>query len=167
MSENLRRYTTIVFGLEHVLKLVPADAWDNPSPCDGWSVRDVAGHAMAVVNNVAARGGVGSNVDAFGDVGGFAGGDPSETYRHVRNRLLEATDRPGSLQQPVTSSVGEMPLDEFIGLMCADTLIHTWDVAKGAGLEVALDPDAVAFVYADYLSRDQASMRKPGRFDPR
>ncbi len=32
-------------------------------------------------------------------------------------------------------------------------------------MEVALDPDAVAFVDADYLGRDQASMRKPGRFD--
>jgi uncharacterized protein (TIGR03086 family) len=165
VSEHLRRYTTIVFGFEHVLRQVPAEAWDRPSPCEGWSVRQCAGHAMAVVNNVAARGGVGDNVDAFGDVGAFAGADPAETFRHVRNRFLAATDRAGALQTTITSSVGEMTLDHFIGLMCADTLVHTWDVGRGAGIDVELDPDAVAYVYADYQSRDQIGMRKPGRFD--
>ena len=68
MSENLRHYTTIVFGFEHVLRLVPESAWANPSPCEGWNARQVAGHAMAVVNNVAARGGVGTVVDPFADL---------------------------------------------------------------------------------------------------
>ena len=70
MSENLRRYTTIMFGFEHVLRLVPDSAWSNRSPCEEWNARQVAGHAMSVVNNIAARGGVGTVVDAFGDVDG-------------------------------------------------------------------------------------------------
>lgn len=167
MSENLRRYTTIVFGLEHALQRVPADAWERPSPCSGWTVRQAAGHAMAVVNNVAARGGVGTNVDAFGDLDRLAGDDPAETYRLIRTRLLEATDRPGALQQIVTSSIGEMTLDQFMGAMCADTLVHTWDVARGAGIDVRLDPGCVAWVHAELQQRDQAAIRKAGRYaDP-
>ena len=58
MSANLRRYTTILFGFEHVLRMAPEEAWSNPSPCEGWTARDVAGHAMAVTNNIAGRAGV-------------------------------------------------------------------------------------------------------------
>jgi uncharacterized protein (TIGR03086 family) len=159
-------YTTVVFGFEHMLRLVPDDAWSGPSPCEGWTTRQLAGHAMGVVNNVAARAGVGENVDAFGDLDAIAGDDPVGTFRGIRNRYLEATDRPGALQTTITSSVGEMTLDRFIGMMIADTLVHTWDLAAAAGLPVELDPDAVRHVHADYRSRDAAGMRKPGRFDP-
>ena len=143
MSENLRRYTTIMFGFEHVLRLVPDSAWSNPSPCEEWNARQVAGHAMSVVNNIAARGGVGTVVDAFGDVAAFAGDDPLATFRGIRDRYLEATDRHGALQTRITSSLGEMTLDEYLGRMCADTLIHTWDVARAARVDDTLDPGAV------------------------
>ncbi len=33
MSENLRLYTTVMFGLEQTLARVPASAWDRASPC--------------------------------------------------------------------------------------------------------------------------------------
>jgi uncharacterized protein (TIGR03086 family) len=165
MSANLRMYTTVVFGFEHVLRLVPADTWDRPSPCEGWTTRDVAGHAMGVVNNVAARGGVGTVLDPFSDVGAIAGDDPLSTFRGIRDRYLEATDRPGALQIVITSSMGEVTLDRYIGMMIADTLVHTWDLARGAGLDAELEPAAVQHVYADYVSRDEATMRKPGRFD--
>jgi uncharacterized protein (TIGR03086 family) len=165
MSANLRMYTTVVFGFEHVLRLVPPDAWDGPSPCEGWTVRDLAGHAMGVVNNVAARAGVGENVNAFADLAEIAGDDPVATFRAIRDRYLEATDRPGALQTTIASSVGEMTLDRFIGMMIADTLVHTWDLARGAGIDVELEPAAVQLVYADYLTRGEEKMRRPGGFD--
>ena len=165
MSANLRMYTTIVFGFEHVLRLVPTDAWDNPSPCEGWSTRDVAGHAMGVVNNVAARGGVGEAIDVFADLGAIGGDDPLVTFRAMRDRYLEATDRPGALQVVFTSSMGEVTLDRYIGSMCADTLVHTWDVARGAGVDDRLDPGAVRWVHAELATRDQSVIRKPGRYD--
>ena len=164
MSDNLRLYTTIVFGLEHVLRQVPSDAWDNPSPCDRWTARQVAGHAIGVVNNVAARAGVGENLDVFGDIGAIAGDDPAESFRPIRTRYLEAMDRPGALQRTVTSSFGEMSLDRFLGLMAADTLIHSWDIARATGVDERLDPDAVRLVYRDLQQRDEAVMRAPGRY---
>jgi uncharacterized protein (TIGR03086 family) len=164
VSDNLRQYTTIMFGFEHVLRLVPPDAWDNPSPCEGWSARQVAGHAMAVVNNIAARGGVGTRVDAFADLDELAGRDPLATFRAIRERFLEATDQAGALQTPVESSLGPMTLDEFIGRMRSDTLVHTWDLARATGVDEALDPGAVSAVYADYLSGVNEAPRVPGRY---
>src|SRR5207342_1662792 len=108
VSENLRLYTTVMFGLEHTLARVPPAAWDRPSPCDGWTVRDVAGHAMAVTHNIAARASGGEVIDAFTDVGKIAGDDPVASFRTHRASFLEATDRRGALQTPVVSRLGDM-----------------------------------------------------------
>ena len=143
MSENLRRYTTIMFGFEHVLRLVPESAWSNASPCDEWNARQVAGHAMSVVNNIAARGGVGATVDAFGDLDAIAGDDPLASFREIRDRYLEATDRPGALQTRITSSAGEM--------------------ARAARVDDTLEPGAVTAVLGGVLDGD-GPVRAPGRY---
>ena len=36
MSEHLRTYTAAMYQLDHVMRLVPDGAWDNPSPCEGF-----------------------------------------------------------------------------------------------------------------------------------
>ena len=163
MSENLRNYTTIMFGFEHVLRLVPESAWTNASPCDEWNARQVAGHAMGVVNNIAARAGVGTVLDVFTDLDGIAGEDPLASFRPIRERYLEATDRPGALQTRFTSSVGEVSLDDYLGKMCPDTLIHTWDLARAARVDDTLDPGSVTRLLAAWLSGD-GPVRAAGRY---
>ena len=169
MSENMRLYTSILFGFEHVVRSVPATAWDDPSPCEGWTAREVAGHAMSVVNNIAARGGVGEVVDGFVNVAQIAGDNPADTFRGFRNRYLIATDREGGLQTMIKSRLGEMTLDTYIGKMCVDTLVHTWDIAHSAGVDEELDPDAVHAVWAQVSSAASSGtdlVRSPGFFDP-
>jgi uncharacterized protein (TIGR03086 family) len=163
MSENLRKYTTIMFGFEHVLRLVPEAAWANASPCEEWNARQVAGHAMGVVNNIAARAGVGTVLDVFKDLDTIAGDDPLDSFRDIRDRYLEATDRPGALQTRFTSSVGEVTLDEYLGKMCPDTLIHTWDLARAAGVDDTLDPGSVSRLLAEWLEGN-GPVRAPGRY---
>jgi len=163
MSENLRNYTTIMFGFEHVLRLVPESAWTNASPCDEWNARQVAGHAMGVVNNIAARAGVGTVLDVFKDLDGIAGEDPVASFRPIRERYLEATDRRGALQTRFTSSVGEVSLDDYLGKMCPDTLIHTWDLARAARVDDTLDPGSVTRLLAEWSSGD-GPVRAPGRY---
>jgi uncharacterized protein (TIGR03086 family) len=157
-------YTSVLFGFEHVLRSVPAGAWDGPSPCEGWTVREVAGHAMVVVNNVAARAGVGSMLDPFDGVGATAGDDPAATFRDIRKRYFEAVDQPDALKIVTESRLGTMTIDDYIEQMYGDTLVHTWDVARGAGLDDTLDPDAVSVVYASYLARDMTPLRAPQRY---
>jgi uncharacterized protein (TIGR03086 family) len=163
MSQNLRNYLIAVSGFEHTLRSVPANAWDNPSPCDGWTTKDVAGHAMAVINNVAARAGVGDEMPPFGDrPGDVAGDDPVATWYGVRGRLLEALDRAGALQIEIKSSAGTMALDDFVGMMVGDAYIHTWDLARAAGIDERLDPTLIPVVMASLEARG-ASIRAPGR----
>ena len=40
--------------------------------------------------------------------------------------------------------MGDIPLDQFVGMfMVGDALIHTWDLATAAGIDVSLDPELV------------------------
>ena len=158
-------YTTVVFGLEHTLARVPPDAWDRPSPCADWTVREVAGHAMAVVRNIAARALGEEPTDAFTDLAAIAGDDPLATYRTHRARYLEATDRPGALRMPVVSRLGEMTIDSYLEFMRSDTFVHTWDIARGASIDPLFDPAVTAVILGDYLGRDMTALRSPQRYD--
>src|SRR5438270_12998003 len=44
MSEISERYERITGQFSERVRAVPASAWDNPSPCEGWTARDVVGH---------------------------------------------------------------------------------------------------------------------------
>ncbi len=165
MSESLRLYTTVMFGLEQTLARVPSNAWDRPSPCEGWTVREVAGHAMAVTRNIAARASGGEVLDAFTDVGAIAGDDPVATFRTFRTEFLEATDRRGALQTSVASRLGDMNIDSYMAFMRSDTFVHTWDVARGASIDPLFDPAMVSVILADYLARDMTPLRVPQRYD--
>jgi uncharacterized protein (TIGR03086 family) len=164
MSINSRNYITALFGFDHIMRGVPSSAWDNPSPCSEWSARDVSGHAMGVVSNVAARAGVGTLLDVFKDVGAIAGPDPYATWFDIRNRTIDALDRPSALQTRFRSSLGEVVLDDYILQMTLDIVVHSWDVARATGGDERLDPQLVAVSYARLQNLDPAMARAPGRY---
>jgi uncharacterized protein (TIGR03086 family) len=166
MSANLRNYTAALFGLDNVIRNVPADAWGNATGCDGWTARELTGHAIGVVNNVAARAGLGELTDPFVNPGEFAGHDIYAHWYEIRNRVLEALDQPGVLQTEVNHGGNTVTVDAFLGAMLGDALIHTWDLAKATGGDTHLDAKLVAIVHTALLSRDPAVLRAPGRFGP-
>jgi len=99
----------------------------------------------------------------------FAGPNPYDTFRRCRDRYLLATDHEGALQTMIKSRLGEMTLDTYIGKMCIDTLVHTWDVAHGSGVDDSLDPDAVHTIWSQVsgaASEGTDLVRGPGFFDP-
>ncbi len=164
MSINSRNYITALFGFDHIMRGVPFNAWDNPSPCSEWSARDVAGHAMGVVCNVAARAGVGTSLDVFKNVGAIAGPDPYAAWFDIRNRTLGALERPGALQTTFSSSLGNVVLDDYILQMTVDLVVHSWDVARATGGDERLDPQLVAVSYARLKNLDPTVARAPGRY---
>jgi uncharacterized protein (TIGR03086 family) len=60
-----------------------------------------------------------------------------------------------------------MPLEEMIGrLLCSDTIVHTWDVARATGQDERLDPAGVSYAFTMLLPADDA-IRGPGSFGPK
>jgi hypothetical protein len=46
MIDTADRYRRVAGAFTDIARRVPSDAWDNPTPCDGWVARDVVGHMV-------------------------------------------------------------------------------------------------------------------------
>lgn len=51
-------------------------------------------------------------------------------------------------------------------LLCGDTLVHTWDIARSTGQDETLDPVGVSHAFAMLLPNDEA-IRGAGSFGPK
>lgn len=136
MSANLRQFVKSVYGFDHVIRSVKPEQWSATSPCEGWTAADVATHAAGVLNMV--------QTTASGTPAAPASDDIHAAWAQARDGVISALDQPGVLKKVVASPFGEMPVDNLIGILFADTLTHTWDLARAVGGDEALDPDLVA-----------------------
>ncbi len=164
MSENLRAYTKAIFGFDHVARLVPADGWDRPSPCDGWTARHVIGHVVAIQRWMESLiRGTEAPMNPMVDPDRHAGDDPYAAWASARDGMLEALDHHGVLQRQVTNWNGPQTVDFMVGFNVGDTLIHSWDLARAAGVDDRLAPELVERVHAGFV-RIADSMRGPMMF---
>ena len=164
MTSNQRTYTKALYGFDHVVRSVPASAWSNPSPCEGWSARDVLGHVIAVQGYVdsLARG-VEPTLNPYGMPGDLAGDDPQAAWSTARESVLDAIDQPGVLERTVQTFRAEETIDHFLAWNVVDTLAHTWDLARACGLDDSLDGDLVAHAHSQAAPVVDA-MRQPPFF---
>lgn len=62
---------------------------------------------------------------------------------------------------------GEQPWEQVVSrLLCADTLIHTWDLARATGQDDRLDDAAVAAA-TEFLPPLDDAIRRPEGFGPK
>lgn len=141
--------------------------WDDPTPCVEWSVRDLVNHVVAEELWTAPllRGAtiqeVGSQFD--GDV---LGGDPRARARTAADGAQAVVDEivPGGGR--VHLSYGEEDVQEYVRQLCADHLIHGWDLAAAVGGDTSMDPEVVAEVAAWFAGREEV-YRTTGAIGPR
>ncbi len=159
MSQNLQSFVKGASMLRSVVNRVPADQWDSPSCCEGWTARHVAGHITWGLETVA----------SFADGGAMAGempeaeragDDPAATVSAAVDSAIAALDQPHALDQDTPFG---MPLDGFLSLMSADTLTHAWDIADAAGIDHGIDDISAAAVH-QAIGPMAEQMRGPGRF---
>lgn len=145
---------------------VPADAWDRSTPCTEWTIRDLVGHLVAEqlwaveLLNGATMEQVGDRFD--GDV---LGDDPQDSWTRAINESMSAWAAVG-VDDTVHLSSGETSVDEYAEQMLMDLAVHTWDLARGLGVDDELDGDVVAHVLA-YVRTQEQMLRDSGLFaDP-
>lgn len=162
MSESLRKYIKGVYALDAVAQRVPADQWDNPSCCEGWTAREAAGHAGWLIRNVGNLA-AGAGPTAEQPEAEVLGDDPARGLRDIIATTMEQLDHPGTLQTVAATPFGEMPLDNFLGIVWVDPLIHAWDVADAAGIAHGIDA-ASAQAAHEQLAPVLDNLRGPGMF---
>ena len=124
-------------------------------------MRDLAAHVVMTQRRVLAR---------------LEGGEPAELepdddlvreWRASSSAVLEALDDPTRAATVMGGMFGDQPFEELVGgLVCTDTLVHTWDLARATGQDERLPADAVAKAVAFITPLDEG-MRRPGGFGPK
>ena len=142
MSEVAERFARVADAFTARLSAVPIDAWDNPSPCDGWVARDVVRHLVEWLP------GPGFLLGTFGVETGpvpSVDEDPAGAWAVVQGAIQCALEDPEVAQRVEDCGPpGRLSFEAAVDMTCTpDVLIHTWDVARAAGLDERLDPAEV------------------------
>ena len=160
MTEIADRYRTVAATFTDRVGGVAPAAWSEPTPCTEWTVRDLVAHVVATHRRVTAtlEGTDAPEVDANGDLPG--------QWLAATAAVAEALDDEMRAATTVGGMFGEQPFEMLVSrLLCADTLVHTWDLARASGQDEALDADAVDKAMA-FLSPLDEAIRRPGGFGP-
>jgi uncharacterized protein (TIGR03086 family) len=174
MSDQAERFRLAADGFAARIAAVPAHRWDDPSPCPGWSARDVVGHVITESRRIAStvRGTEPEPVHGVGlaEMGTLPPIEADEAlhaaWAQVSADLAAAIDDPDCRTALLPSPVGMMPFADTLEALPEDVLIHTWDLARATGGDERLDPGLLAHVYEHLKPMDEA-LRQPWAFGPK
>ncbi len=169
MSDASDRFRRVAAGFADTVAAVPTDAWSNSSPCDGWSARDVLSHLVEWIP------GPGFLLGTYGiDTGPIppVDADPVGAWASVAAAVQSGLDDPAVAERVEDCGPpGALSFAAAVDMTCtSDVLIHTWDIARAAGLDVTLDAVEIARQAAglDAIPPEvDAAMRDSGMFGPR
>ena len=155
------RYRRLAERFTTTVEAVPAGAWNNASPCEGWTAADVLEHVMESEAGLLKK--AGRDVPS----GPIDPADPSDSWVHFRDAVEAALDDPScsgfeydafGLQTTVGATFGSF--------MSVDLVVHRWDIAHAAGIEQTISVEDMAFVRA-FTERMGDLAQTSGAFGPR
>lgn len=154
-------YDRIANRFGDLLDRCPADRWTSPSPCPGWTARDVAAHVVR--NHRRALAGL----DRSAFAAPTAGDDIHRTWRAATDGIRNALRDPALAATQLGAEFGSITFADILRRMaCADTLIHTWDFARATGQDETLDAVGVAAATSMLMPEDDG-IRMAGAFGAR
>jgi len=137
-----RRVLAVTTG---IVEQVRPDQLDLPTPCEGWSVRDLLRHMVGNNNGFAAAAlgeppvaDVWDGVDVTDPVGEFAA-----SAARVDTAFAAAEPLTGTF---AVLGYGDVPAGQAVGMHFIDYLAHGWDVAVAIGVPAGLDEESCAAV---------------------
>jgi uncharacterized protein (TIGR03086 family) len=141
IADRYRRLATRFADLVHQ---VPTDRWSAPSPCDGWTARDVVRHVIDV------HGMMLQPLERHLSDAPSVDDDPDTAIRSaiadvqavLDDARLAGTEYDGYFGRTCVQDT----IDRFMGL---DLVVHGWDLARAAGLPYDIPDDEIARVRAD------------------
>jgi uncharacterized protein (TIGR03086 family) len=140
---------------------VPEDRWDDPSPCEGWTARDVVGHLAEWIPGFFAEHGV-----AFGPIPPVED-DPVGAWEAVRDPIAAALGDPDQASRMVETPFHTLSLAETVDMIViGDVFTHTWDLARATGQDETLDPDQLHRMAVGMGEIPDEVLRSGGMFGP-
>jgi len=163
MNDIADRYRKVAATFTQRVSEVPDDAWGNQSPVPEWTTRDVVRHLVEWVPPFLEAGS-----DVVVPNGPSVDDDPVGAWANLDRTLQAALDDPAIGERTFSHPMaGDHALDEAIAtFVMSDVVMHTWDLARAAGLDDTLDPDEVAGMYEGMLPLDDM-LRQSGHYGPK
>lgn len=127
------------------LAAVAPDEWDAPSPCEGWTARDVAEHVVgdAVRYRLWMVGAPAEEVTASRALS-FLGDDPVASLDDIQGALRAAFAEPGALDRTARHSAGDIAGRDLLELRLLEQTLHAWDIAVATGSDPTIGDDLCA-----------------------
>jgi uncharacterized protein (TIGR03086 family) len=136
------RYERIAAGFTARVLGCREEQWSWPTPCAEWTTTDIVEHVVDVHQRIQAM------LDP-NDVGaGVADVEVVTAWSDATGRIQRALREPSRASTVVVTPFGEMPFQDLASrVVCSDTLVHTWDLARATGQDEHLDARAVEFAW--------------------
>ena len=127
---------------------VDAGAWDNPSPCAGWTARDVLGHlGTSIAMGVSVLRGEQPTWPDVTRPGELVSDEPSTYWREIADearRALAGAD----LDLEMDTPMGRRTVADRLAFPAIDLYVHAWDIGRAAGIQVEIPPDVIEFAHS-------------------
>lgn len=140
-ADQLRYQTT---SLHDLMAGVKADQWDDPTPCEKWTVRDLANHLVGGGTMFAASF-RGTTVEmSEGEMPDMLGSDPAAAFDGVIADFEASVASPGAMEREVVLPFATLPAQVALDIATFDLLVHAWDLARATGQPFDPPADVVA-----------------------
>jgi len=121
MNNTASQYEAAQRPLTDVIEAVPTSAWTSPSPCEGWTTRDVVRHLIGTQRELFTGRGL-----ALGDQP-----DIERVQQVISDDAVPAIAYDGYFGPTTLGAT----LEQFY---VWDMYVHRWDMAQAAGLDAGL-----------------------------
>jgi uncharacterized protein (TIGR03086 family) len=136
MNPTATRYDAADRPLTELLDDVPPTRWASPSPCTGWTARDVVGHLIDTQRDFLATHGV-----DLGEAPDVAA-DPAVAWRGHAKQVAEALSDDAVPAREFEGFFGPTTVGAaLVQFYVWDMLVHRWDLARAVGADAGLTAD--------------------------
>jgi len=133
MDNTASQYEAAQRPLTDVIEAVPTSAWTSPSPCEGWTTRDVVRHLIGTQRELF----TGRSL-ALGDQPDIAA-DPAQAWRDHAERVQQVISDDAVPAIAYDGYFGPTTLGATLEQFYVwDMYVHRWDMAQAAGLDAGL-----------------------------
>ncbi|GAC57476.1 hypothetical protein GOHSU_20_00130 [Gordonia hirsuta DSM 44140 = NBRC 16056] len=165
--DSLTMYSQGLDFFTGVVESVPDAGWASPSPCAGWTARDVLGHVgTATAMGAAILAGEPVEVTRIEPPGDAVTGEPGRWWAQLAATARTAAAAVDDLERVVESPMGPRTVAEGLSFPAVDLFLHGWDLAAATGTAVELPPEAIAFTVEMFREVPEDVARGPGVFGP-
>ncbi|UPK74219.1 TIGR03086 family metal-binding protein [Nocardioidaceae bacterium SCSIO 66511] len=160
MESIAQRYSRLRKTFAAKVAAVPEERWQNQSPCEEWTARDVVRHVIETQGMFEQL--VGRNLEP----GPSVEDDPHGAFLAATGQVQQHLDEPETAETAYEGYFGPTTFEESVdGFLSMDLVVHGWDLARAAGLDEHIDPNDVEWVWSR-ASALQDTMRGPNVYGP-